>query len=300
MNWPSAALQTAITPLLTDFRVEVLPCIDSTNSELMRRARAGHMQPTLLVAESQTAGRGRVGRPWHTSTWEGTGIAPALTCSLGLPLLPKHTWSGLSLAVGVGVAESLQPLLPAPSSGQRRIVLKWPNDLWLDDGRKLGGILVETASSTASHTHERYVIVGIGLNILPVPHTEGFSVPPAYLREIDKHLTAAAALERIGPALVHTLLGFAEHGFVPFQARFAQRDILAERAVTLSNGTQGTAHGVGGHGHASHYQCPNQRAPSAGGPLDVAYCCGIVVVGKSGLLRLGTRHAGGFCPVGGR
>jgi len=244
MNWPVKTLQSAIAPLLPGFRVEVLPSVDSTSSELMRRARAGQTQPVLLLAETQTAGRGRVGRQWHTKAWEGSGAIPALTFSLGLPLVPQYTWSGLSLAVGVSVAESLQPLLPQAGSDQRRILLKWPNDLWLDDGRKLGGILVETASGTAPQSEGRYVIIGIGLNVLPILPHDKLSVSPACLHEVDRRWTAAAALECITLPLVQTLLGFTEHGFAPFQARFALRDILAARTVTLSTGEQGTAHGV--------------------------------------------------------
>ncbi len=241
-QWPAEAIWQAIEPLLPGFTVEVLPSIDSTSSELMRRARAGRQEPTLLVAEQQTAGRGRLGREWHTGTYEGTGLLPALTFSLGLPLAP-HDWSGLSLAVGVSVAESLQPKLPAPGSGQPRVLLKWPNDLWLQDERKLGGILVETASFAAAPGEPRYVVVGIGLNLLPVL-TEGLRTPPACLREVDAALTAPKALARIAAPLVQALLGFAEAGLAPFQARFAQRDLLAGRAVTLSDGTQGQAHGV--------------------------------------------------------
>eukprot|EP01034_Spumella_vulgaris_P035364 gene35364-43606_t len=102
----------------------------------MRRARAGQTEPTLLVAEQQTAGRGRLGRVWQSD------VGASLMLSLGLPLAPKD-WSGLSLAVGVSVAESLQPTLPPLQPGHSpRIGLKWPNDLWLSGDRKLGGILV--------------------------------------------------------------------------------------------------------------------------------------------------------------
>jgi len=220
-----------------------------TRSELCgkssRRARCGQIPPILLIAQTQSAGRGRVGRPWHTNAWQGSGVVPALTFSLGLPLVPKRSWSGLSLAVGVSVAESLQPLLPDASSEQRRIVLKWPNDLWLDDDRKLGGILVETASTQAhGPSPERYVIVGIGLNILPPQPPDGASIHPACLHAIDSRWSADTALECIAAPLVQTLKGFAEHGFAPFQARFARRDALAARAVTLSNGVRGTAYGV--------------------------------------------------------
>ncbi len=242
-RWPAEAIWQAVAPLLPGFTVEVLPSIDSTSSELMRRARAGRQEPTLLVAETQTAGRGRLGRDWHSEAiYRDTGVVPALTFSLGLPLAPRD-WSGLSLAVGVSVAESLQPQLPAAASGQPRVLLKWPNDLWLQDGRKLGGILVETASLSGAAGEPRHVVIGIGLNVLPVL-AQGLRTPPACLREVDGTLTAARALERIAAPLVQTLLGFAEAGFAPFQARFAQRDLLAGRAVTLSDGSQGTAHGV--------------------------------------------------------
>jgi BirA family biotin operon repressor/biotin-[acetyl-CoA-carboxylase] ligase len=243
VRWPTEAIWQAVSPLLPGFSVEVLPSIDSTSSELMRRARAGRVEPTLLVTEEQTAGRGRLGRDWHSEAiYRDTGVVPALTFSLGLPLAPRE-WSGLSLAVGVAVAESLQPRLPAAGSGQPRILLKWPNDLWLQDERKLGGILVETASLAGAAGEQRYVVVGIGLNVLPVL-AKGLRTAPACLREVDGALTAATALERIAAPLVQALLGFADAGFAPFQARFAQRDLLAGRSVVLSDGSQGTAHGV--------------------------------------------------------
>src|SRR5450830_805677 len=94
---------------LPGFAVEVLAQIDSTNSELMRRARAGRLEPVLLVAEQQTAGRGRLGRQWFSE--EGAtsvGAQASLTFSIGLPLAPAD-WSGLSLAVGVSVVQSLHP-----------------------------------------------------------------------------------------------------------------------------------------------------------------------------------------------
>lgn len=247
--WPAEAIWEAVAPLLPGFSVEIVPSIDSTNTELMRRARAGRIEPTLLVTEEQTAGRGRLGRSWHSDTlYQGTGALPSLTFSLGLPLAPLQ-WSGLSLAVGVSVAESLQPHLPANSKSPR-LLLKWPNDLWLGDDRKLGGILVETATLTGIDLRgdaPRYVVVGVGLNVLPVL-AQGMSQPSACLREVDATLTAPRALERIAAPLVATLRGFAEHGFSPFQARFAVRDALVGRSVTLSSGQSGTAHGVSEEG----------------------------------------------------
>ena len=235
LRWPAEALWQAIDP--------VLPQIDSTSSELMRRARAGLAAPTLLVAEEQTAGHGRMGRGWRSS-----GQA-SLTFSLGLVLNPAD-WQGLSLAAGLAVAESLH----------EGIALKWPNDLW-QQGRKLGGILIETTAlpgGADAGGAGRYVVIGIGLNIAPAqqvlqalthepdaPDAPAVSgVPPAWLQSLLPGITAPAALERVALPLVRAVQAFAHVGFAPFEARFAARDALAGQTVRLSDGTQGQAEGV--------------------------------------------------------
>ncbi len=228
ISWPSEAVWEAVSPLLAGFTVEVLPEIGSTNTELMRRARAGQMDAIALVAERQTAGRGRLGRGWVSADCD------SLTFSLGLPLAPAD-WSGLSLAVGVSLAESLHP----------RIRLKWPNDLWLDD-RKLAGILIETAGfgePRGAGEAQRYAVIGIGINIAP-REAAGLSTPPAWLQEVQQGVSAGDALLRIAAPLVQAVQAFETFGFAPFQARFNARDALQGRAVTLSDGTAGTAHGA--------------------------------------------------------
>lgn len=236
MDWPARALAESLAAVLPDLVVEVLPTIDSTNSELMRRARAGHVKPCLLVAEQQTAGRGRMGRSWDSapgSIQAGNGNAatpvsvPALTFSLGVPLAPA-SWSGLSLAVGVAVARSLHA----------RIGLKWPNDLWLD-GRKLAGILIETATTA----QQRYTVIGIGINIAP-RDIGGLSTAPACLHELLRGVDAPFVLQRVVPELVCSVLLFEAQGFGPFRDAFAQRDVLRAQTVTLSDGSSGTALGV--------------------------------------------------------
>ena len=252
LRWPAEALWEAVAPQLPGFTVEVLPSVDSTNTELMRRARAGQVEPVLLVAEQQTAGRGRMGRAWHSQAGD------SLTFSLGMPLAPVN-WSGLSLAVGVSVAESLQPVLPSAGGAVPRVGLKWPNDLWLGGrggDRKLGGILVETASfvvpqgataGVARAGSARYVVVGVGLNVRPQPG-EGMSLPPGSLQEVEDGLDAPAALLRVAAPLVGMLQSFAAYGFAPMQPRFELRDVLQGRTVQLSDGTSGMAHGVGEDG----------------------------------------------------
>ena len=227
--WPLEAIRAAAGLLLPGLAVEAVAEIDSTNTELMRRARGGHAQPVLLVAGHQTAGRGRLGR-----AWQGTA-GDALTFSLGLPLAPAD-WSGLSLAVGVSIAEQLGTA----------VQLKWPNDLWLAD-RKLGGILIETASFGEGAGGARYAVLGIGLN-LALPPATGLSTPPAAVRELWPEADAPALLQRIAAPLVRDVLDFQQAGFGAFRLRFEARDALRDRAVVLSDGTQGTAHGVGESG----------------------------------------------------
>ncbi len=231
-------LWQALYPIWPEFSVEVLPSIDSTNTELMRRARAGQRQPTLLVALEQTAGRGRRGKQWASQP------GASLTFSLGLPFQPAD-WSGLSLAVGVSLAESLHP----------DVRLKWPNDLWWQ-GRKLAGILIEAATCGA----QRYAVIGVGLNVespdaLPaVPVADGEAVvtlppvPPAALREFDAQRDAGQWLAAVVPALVRDLLDFERSGFLAFAERFVARDALAGLDLLLSDGQQGRGAGVGPDG----------------------------------------------------
>ena len=238
IRWPLEAVWQAIEPQLPGFTCEMLPVVDSTNTELMRRFKAGQSEPTLLVAEQQSAGRGRLGRQWHSQRGD------SLMFSLGLPLAPAD-WSGLSLAVGVSLAESLD----SANAAQQRIALKWPNDLWLVNSplqnkteRKLGGILVETATFEG----QRYVVIGVGINICPVAFEAQHStaIAPGCLQDLQPGADVANTLLRVLAPLVQTVQAFETFGFAAFQARFAQRDVLASRDVLLSDGAQGQAHGV--------------------------------------------------------
>jgi len=228
--------------LLPGLAVESVAEIDSTNTELMRRARAGRLDPVLLVAQRQTAGRGRLGRQWLGES------GASLTFSMGLLLAPPD-WSGLSLAVGVAVAEALHPA----------VHLKWPNDLWVQD-RKLGGILIETAAPPQGGS-ARFTIVGIGLNLGPRKGA-GYATPPFALRELLPHATPGAVLQQVAAPVLQAVLGFEQFGFAPFQARFQARDALAGRAVRLSDGTAGSAHGVDAQGALLVHTAAGMKAVS--------------------------------------
>jgi BirA family transcriptional regulator, biotin operon repressor / biotin---[acetyl-CoA-carboxylase] ligase len=223
-RWPAESLWEQVAPLLPGFTVEILPQIDSTNTELMRRARAGQTEPILLVAERQTAGRGRLGRDWHSDTQDGLAT---LTFSLGLPLQPAD-WSGLSLAVGLALVQALHPALQ----------LKWPNDVWLD-GRKLAGILIETTSVGDL----RYAVIGIGINLL-ARDSAGLRTPAAALQELLPRADAPSTLEAVLLPLVRAVQAFETQGFAVLRQAFHTRDLLYGREVLCTDGTQGLARGV--------------------------------------------------------
>ncbi len=270
LQWGAEALWESLEPLLPGLSVEVLPRCESTNTKLLDRARAfsgdreapvtrpgdldalaqaertphgrrsGDVSPCLLVAEQQTRGRGRLGRDWVSEA------GASLTFSLSLPMAPAQ-WGGLSLAVGLAVADALDP------DGPPRIGLKWPNDLWLLDGpgrgRKLGGILIETLSVG----QQRMVVVGVGLNIAPQHGAAAAGLTHGYacLQELQPGRTAPQALARVAVPLVRALKAFESDGFAPLVPAYTRRDLLLGRAVSSSGGAdnlQGTARGVDAQG----------------------------------------------------
>jgi BirA family biotin operon repressor/biotin-[acetyl-CoA-carboxylase] ligase len=129
--------------------LEVVDEIDSTSTRLMERAAAGAPSGTCLVAEWQSAGRGRRGRSWVAS------LGGSLTFSLlwRFEQGAGHL-AGLSLATGVAVARALA------ACGVERAQVKWPNDV-VCDFRKLAGILVETAGEMQGPS---VAVIGIGVN----------------------------------------------------------------------------------------------------------------------------------------
>ena len=155
----------------------------------------------------------------------------SLTFSLGLALAPID-WSGLSLAVGLAVAHSLHP----------GVQLKWPNDLWFD-GRKLGGILIETVAVGEA----RYAVIGIGINI-ERPIAQDLRTPPAALRELLPDVDAAQALGLIALPLVQAVLRFAHEGFGPLRSAYHARDLLYGQALVCTDGTVGEGRGVDASG----------------------------------------------------
>ncbi|MDD4172340.1 MAG: biotin--[acetyl-CoA-carboxylase] ligase [Syntrophomonas sp.] len=124
--------------------------IDSTNNQARRLASKGYPEGTVVVAETQTAGRGRRGRTWYSP--HGQGIYMSLILR---PMLPLKEISRVSILTAVAIAETLAAELGLPAR------IKWPNDIFIN-GRKIAGILSEAVTDIDS---VEYIVVGIGLNI---------------------------------------------------------------------------------------------------------------------------------------
>jgi BirA family transcriptional regulator, biotin operon repressor / biotin---[acetyl-CoA-carboxylase] ligase len=128
--------------------------VGSTNDVAYRQAAAGAAEGLLVVADEQTAGRGRMGRSW----WAPKG-ASLLFSLLLRPAIPPARAGQLTMCLGLGAVEGIERVTGL------RPALKWPNDLLLD-GRKLGGMLA--ALRTAGDQVE-YAVLGLGLNVNAVP-----------------------------------------------------------------------------------------------------------------------------------
>lgn len=196
--------------------VEVVPETGSTNVDLLARA-AQLTEPVLLVAEHQTAGRGRAGRSWLSSSENSLTFSLAWKFEGGLQQL-----SGLPLAVGVALGDALGQL-------GVQVQLKWPNDV-LKDGDKLAGILIETQSPPGGGT---WTVIGIGLNLIMPDEVEallGRSAAGApWLARMERDVLVAALLD----ALADALRLFARQGFAAFSARWNLRHAWQGRTVVI-------------------------------------------------------------------
>ena len=123
--------------------------LDSTNSRAIELAKSDCDTPTLVVAEAQTAGRGRQSNQW----WSVEG-ALTFTLILDFPSLQPVQLSSFSLTTGLAVAQALERFAPAAD-----IALKWPNDVFLNE-KKICGILIERPLAS-----EPRLVVGIGINV---------------------------------------------------------------------------------------------------------------------------------------
>lgn len=230
-------LSPAARNRLTD--LQLYHSIDSTNAQLMRETELPPAAVIACLAEQQTAGRGRRGRPWVSPF----GANLYLSLSWPFESLPPD-FSALSLAVGVAVHRALTGL------GFDAVRLKWPNDLYANNA-KLGGILIEMRGEPPGPCR---IVAGVGINVV-MPAASAVSVDQAWTdlatlvdgEPTSRNCLAAAVLNQ----WIGALAEFAVSGFAGFHGEWCRADLLAGREVVLLDGArrwQGTAQGVAADG----------------------------------------------------
>jgi len=218
------------------FDIEILPQAASSNTLLLQRAgpavaNGGAPSGSVLAVELQSAGRGRMGRTWHS------GLGTALTFSLlwrfdcGLNAL-----SGLSLAVGVAVVRALDRLCA------QGVQLKWPNDIMTGQG-KLAGVLIEAQGDMLGPSA---VVIGIGLNCtLPAGLVPQIGQPACALDEICATMpTRNQLLAVLLQELARVLQQFAQDGFAAFREEWERYHINQDMPVRLHMADGQTVNGI--------------------------------------------------------
>ena len=233
------AIRTQLTgPARQVLSIDTVTITDSTNERLLAALNAGDIHGQVLLAEHQTAGRGRRGDRWISPPGSG------LCLSLGWRFeQPPATFSALSLVVGMAIAESLREL------GVSAAMLKWPNDI-LSEGGKLAGILIEMRAEAGGPCS---TVIGIGINVELSQRARGLICQPvedfthATGGGVSRNRLAAVLLS----ALARTLPHFGRDGFAVFRNDWRRYDALVDKAVKLelpNRTVTGTARGVDPHG----------------------------------------------------
>ena len=251
------------------FKIEVLDVSESTNTTLMQRAAAGAPAGTVIAAEWQRSGRGRMGRPWHASLGGALTFSVLWRFTQGASAL-----AGLSLAAGVALIRALAQL------GVHEARLKWPNDvLW--HGDKLAGLLIEMQGDALGPSA---VVIGVGLNVrLSEEVRSRIDQPASDLetacgRALDRSAVLGAVLAQLAPVLD----AFSEEGFAPMREEWERYHAHQGESVALKlpNGRveQGIARGVADDGallfqtgmavrrlHSGEISLREARTPGAAG-----------------------------------
>ncbi len=177
----------ALADLPSPFHVEIVTSAPSTNAEVAQRVRDGRAEEGLVVvAEHQTAGRGRLDRSWVTPP------RAALTFSVLLrPAGPPARWPLLGHLAGLAVVEGVARV------GGPTLVLKWPNDVLAHDGLKVAGLLLERIEAPAGPA----AVLGVGLNVSStreeLPVSTAASLLTAGMLDPDRTRLARAVLESL-------------------------------------------------------------------------------------------------------
>lgn len=180
--------------LSAPFRLIRRDCVDSTNDEARRLVETGAaLDLTAIVADRQTGGRGRRGRPWSSP-------AGNLHLSILIEIGSLHHAAELGFAAATAMVQAVGPLLP-----DMAVRAKWPNDVVVD-GRKLCGMLLESAGPG-------WLVLGLGVNVVAAPPPAGLNHPACCLADLGCAAGTEAVLGAFGAAFLPLLVAWRAQGF---------------------------------------------------------------------------------------
>lgn len=243
-------------------RIDVVAETGSTNADLADAARAGAPGGTVLVADHQTAGRGRLGRSWTAPPGSGFALSVLLR-----PEAPLERWTWLPLLAGLAVSDALRQQTGLPAE------VKWPNDV-LVLGRKLCGVLAERVETDAGPA----VVLGMGVNVhlredeLPVPTATSVVLARAELGVAGVPVARTPIVSSVLRCLERDLQRWEDVAAVgdPDAVALAYRERCAtlgrQVRISLSDGTavEGLARDVDGHGRLVLQTADGSRTFGAG------------------------------------
>lgn len=204
-----------------DWVIKVLESVDSTNAEALRSIERGCPAPFLVLAERQTAGRGRRGRKWVSPFAENIYYSLVLRIDGGMRQL-----EGLSLLVGLAVMHALR------ETGVQGVGLKWPNDVLVGQ-KKIAGILLELVGDPADVCH---VVLGIGVNVNMQNAEEVDQEWTSVRLESGKVIDRNQFIARLSEGLVAYLECHRLKGFSAIREEWEQNHLWQGRAVSLIAG----------------------------------------------------------------
>lgn len=207
-------------------QLEIFESITSTN-DYLKSIKNNSNKIKVCMAESQSQGRGRFNRDWHSPFGQNIYL------SLSYPFQQDiSTLAGLSIVVGLSICRSLDELYQLPKATQ----IKWPNDIIYGD-KKLGGSLIEIQAESHANC---IVIIGMGINVNAIhDKTKKINQPWTSIRKIkpeyyDRNILCARLIDN----LLLDITKFSTQGLMAFMNEWQQRDYLVNKDLVVHSGSE--------------------------------------------------------------
>lgn len=247
---------TASMGPVADWPVIVHESLGSTNATAVKLVGEQVPAPFIVLAERQTAGRGRRGRKWISPFGENIYYSLTLRIDGGMRQI-----EGLSLLVGLAVLKTLR------AAGVQQAGLKWPNDVLVGQ-RKIAGILLELIGDPADVCH---VIIGVGINVNMTDASEVDQLWTSVRLETGAHVSRNLLVGELSRNIQAYLIDHQLQGFGAFRAEWESNHLWQGRAVDLLTGSdavQGTVLGIDSQG-ALRLQVGSEERVFSGGELSL-------------------------------